>query len=108
MCLLAIQEKLTLNYSVNGRSKSCKLSGKVVTIGRASNNTLKLNDSKISRNHAKIEMDNNRVIFYDLGSTRGSKVNNEAVTKRALRVGDQIAVGATVLTLASMFHQNLD
>lgn len=96
----AIDGRKLLVYSINGRTKSYTLSGKCTTIGRASNNDLKINDSKVSRNHARIEtVPGKAPMFFDLGSSRGSKVNNDKVTKKALRVGDTMKIGSTVLTL---------
>ena len=70
-----------------------------MTIGRASTNDIKFPDTKISRNHCKILLEDGKAVFYDLGSSRGSKVNNERVTTQALQVGDTIKIGATVLTV---------
>ena len=72
----------------------------MVTIGRASTNSLSFDDHKQSRNHAKIELIHGKPpVIYDLGSTYGTTVNDQPITKQALRVGDKIEIGTTVLTL---------
>lgn len=74
----------------------------MVTIGRASTNTLSFDDNKQSRNHAKIEIRHGKPpILFDLGSTFGTTVNDQPVTKHALKIGDRITVGNTLITLES-------
>lgn len=71
-----------------------------MTLGRASTNTLSFDDQKLSRNHAKIEIRHGKPpVIYDLGSTFGTMVNDQPITKQALRVGDKISIGTTVITL---------
>jgi pSer/pThr/pTyr-binding forkhead associated (FHA) protein len=47
-----------------------------ITLGREEGNTIQLNDERISRYHAKIQEDNNKLVITDLESTNGTKVNN--------------------------------
>ncbi len=56
-------------------------------------------DFRASRQHAKVECTpDGRVLFSDLGSSRGSRVNDRlALGRRPLRAGDRIAIGATEL-----------
>jgi pSer/pThr/pTyr-binding forkhead associated (FHA) protein len=69
----------------------------VLTIGRSSSNKLSLDDDrKLSREHAKIEsQDGKTYTFYDLGSSRGSKINKVPVTKQVLQNKDIIKIGST-------------
>lgn len=68
-----------------------------VTIGREEGNTLRLNDERVSRYHAKIQDDNGEIILTDLESTNGTRVNGNVVQIRRLRPGDLISVGRTLL-----------
>jgi len=68
-----------------------------ITIGREEGNSIQLNDDRISRFHLKIQQDHDDVVLTDLGSTNGSKVNNEEVQLRILRHGDLISVGRSKL-----------
>ena len=54
-------------------------------------------DRKVSREHARIDCaEDGRVVFMDLGSSHGSKVNGKSVSGRVcLAVGDIIKVGKT-------------
>jgi hypothetical protein len=72
-----------------------------VTIGREEGNTLRLNDERVSRFHAKVQFDNGEIILTDLESTNGTRVNNNVVQIRRLRPGDRIGVGRSVLLFGS-------
>ncbi len=68
-----------------------------VTIGREEGNLLRLNDERVSRFHAKVQVDGNDVIITDLESTNGTRVNGAPVQIRRIRPGDQISIGRSVL-----------
>jgi pSer/pThr/pTyr-binding forkhead associated (FHA) protein len=72
-----------------------------VTIGREEGNTLRLNDERVSRFHAKVQFDNGEVILTDLESTNGTRVNGNVVQIRRLRPGDRIGVGRSLLLYGS-------
>ena len=72
-----------------------------VSIGREEGNTLRLNDERVSRYHAKIQVDDGDLILTDLGSTNGTRVNGQVVEIRRLRVGDRITLGRSVLWFGS-------
>lgn len=92
--------KLQLEYSVGKKHKTYTSSGKSITMGRATSNQVALSDTKVSRNHAKIEFTRDgHAILMDLGSSRGTWLNSEKVTKEALKVGDEIRLGKTVLVV---------
>jgi pSer/pThr/pTyr-binding forkhead associated (FHA) protein len=72
-----------------------------VTLGREEDNTIQLNDERVSRFHAKIQEDSGRVIITDLDSTNGTRVNGHPVQMRVLRVGDHISIGRSLLLFGS-------
>jgi pSer/pThr/pTyr-binding forkhead associated (FHA) protein len=72
-----------------------------VTIGREEGNRLRLNDERVSRFHAKIQIDNEDTILTDLESTNGTRVNGRVVQIRRLRPGDRVCVGRTILLFGS-------
>ncbi len=72
-----------------------------VTIGREEENSLRLNDERISRFHAKIQEDAGKLILTDLDSTNGTRVNGHPVQMRVLQIGDQIALGRCLLVVGS-------
>jgi hypothetical protein len=72
-----------------------------VTIGREEGNSLRLNDERVSRFHAKVQYDNGEIILTDLESTNGTRVNNNVIQIRRLRPGDRVGVGRSLLLFGS-------
>jgi hypothetical protein len=72
-----------------------------LTIGREEGNHLRLNDERVSRYHAKVQMDGSDLILTDLESTNGTRVNGHVVQIRRLRFGDRITVGRSLLLFGS-------
>lgn len=72
-----------------------------VTIGREDDNVIRLNDERVSRFHAKIQEDGDRIILTDLDSTNGTRVNGHPVQLRVLQAGDQVWVGRCLLVYGS-------
>src|SRR5438132_14251473 len=72
-----------------------------LTIGREEGNILRLNDERVSRFHAKIQIDSEDFILTDLESTNGTRVNGTVVQIRRLRYGDRVSVGRSLLLFGS-------
>ncbi len=70
-----------------------------VSLGREDENSIQLNDDRISRFHAKLQDHSGRVILTDLDSTNGTRVNGRPVQMRILQIGDVISVGRCILLL---------
>jgi hypothetical protein len=87
-----VEVKLTI-YSA-AESREFQMSGDQVSLGRGEV-TLKLNDDGLSRLHATIYRDGDRVWILDEGSTNGTSVNDALVppTGLPLKDGDEIVIG---------------
>lgn len=72
-----------------------------VSIGREDDNSVRLNDERVSRFHAKIQADGGHVILTDLDSTNGTRVNGHPVQMRVLQYGDQLTIGRCLLIYGS-------
>lgn len=72
-----------------------------VTIGREEENSLRLNDDRVSRFHAKIQEDAGKIVLTDLESTNGTRVNGLPVQMRVLQLGDHVTVGRSILVYGS-------
>src|SRR6476646_6455408 len=72
-----------------------------LTIGREEGNILRLNDERVSRFHAKVQVDAEDYILTDLESTNGTRVNGAVVQIRRLRYGDRVSVGRSLLLFGS-------
>jgi DNA-binding NtrC family response regulator len=71
-----------------------------VTIGRSAENTLRLLDADISRNHCKIEWRDGALRATDL-STNGMLINGELVKDAEVTAGDRISIGPWTLMIDS-------
>jgi len=72
-----------------------KLTQTVIKIGKVPSAHLRIDDEKVSRMHAIIEVLGPEVSVIDLGSTGGTFVNGHRVNKAKLQSGDSISVGET-------------
>jgi FHA domain-containing protein len=86
----------------NGTQREIDLDGAPLTIGRAGDNGLVISDSRVSRHHARLQARRGALVFTDLGSTNGSRVNGSQVAEVALGEGDRIEIGDTVLVVESV------
>jgi len=71
------------------------LGGPLITIGRASDNDVILDDPEVSRHHCQLKLQHGAYSLADLGSRNGSWVNGDQVTEMALGPGDRIRIGST-------------
>jgi len=69
-----------------------------VVLGRAGSD-IALSDAEISRSHAAIEVDDDSVTVFDLGSTNGTYFGGERVESAALDHYGEFEVGGTTLML---------
>ena len=74
------------------------------TIGRATNNTIVLDDPDISREHAYVTEQQGFFIIGDRGSTHGTYLNGQKVrTDSQLQDGDELVFGTSVSALFKKF-----
>src|SRR5580698_1152572 len=74
------------------------LTGTSVRIGRDDLAELTLSgDSKVSRVHAELRLQNEQWIIRDLGSRNGTRVNNLRIDEHPLKNGDSIHLGNTTV-----------
>lgn len=83
----------------SGGQRMCEFDGSTLTIGRSSDNDLVLADARVSRHHARIAGRRGTLVYADLGSTNGSRVNGTPVGELVLGVGDRIELGDTCIVV---------
>jgi two-component system cell cycle response regulator len=73
------------------------------TIGRGRDNDIVLLSDCVSRQHVRIERRDNGIFSVDLASTNGTYINDSVnrISEHALRPGDQVKVGDTILKFLS-------
>ncbi|MFZ1866026.1 MAG: DUF4388 domain-containing protein [Polyangiales bacterium] len=75
-------------------------SGEIV-IGRSSELDMVLVEDMVSRRHAKISVHDGDIFLEDLGSTNGSFVNGEKITRTKLAEGDRILIGTSIIKVVA-------
>jgi hypothetical protein len=83
----------------DGNEEVCEFDGSSLTIGRAADNDLVLADGRVSRHHARVTGRRGTLVYTDLASTNGSRVNGATVGELVLGAGDRIELGDTVLVV---------
>ena len=108
-CLVIIYDK---EKTRQGRRHD--LIGKLLRVGRESVNDIVLEDSGVSRTHARIERRAEGWVLMDVGSTNGTLLNNHKLSSiRLLKNGDQLRFGSVILKYLSgadienAFHEEI-
>lgn len=65
----------------------------VISLGRRFDNSIIIDDARVSRSHAQLRLRFGRYVVYDLSSTGGTFVNGHRVEECVLRPGDVISLG---------------
>jgi pSer/pThr/pTyr-binding forkhead associated (FHA) protein len=65
-----------------------------ITIGRAPDNMIVIDDPSVSSRHAQLELVGETHRLKDIGSTNGTKVNGVPITETVLKFEDRIRFGA--------------
>lgn len=73
-------------------------SSEEVIIGRSVGVKVRLDDTEVSRQHAKIRYLGSEFIVQDLRSANGTILNGSPITERRLRNGDTLRLGGTLMT----------
>jgi pSer/pThr/pTyr-binding forkhead associated (FHA) protein len=84
--------KLILTTESQGRI-AYELTERVVTIGRAPDNAIIIDDPSVSGRHGQLERSGEVYRLKDLDSTNGTRVNGVPITETALRFDDRVRFG---------------
>ncbi len=77
--------------------KVFQLKQAVINIGRRLDNTLVVDDPRVSRNHAQLRAIKGRYVVFDLNSTGGTFVNGQRANQSVLYPGDVISLAGVSL-----------
>ena len=86
----------------DGTERTIEVDWTPLTLGRATDNVLVITDARVSRHHARLQARRGTLVFTDLGSTNGSRLNGVRVDECALGMGDRLLVGDTVLVVEQL------
>ena len=84
--------KLILTTDAQGKV-AYEFAERSITIGRAPDNMIVIDDSSVSSRHALLELVGETYRLKDLESTNGTKVNGVPITETVLRFEDRIRFG---------------
>src|SRR5438105_1578832 len=82
-----------LSIALGDSKTTHELTEERITIGRAPDNMIQIDDPAVSGRHAQLLLIDERYQLKDLDSTNGTRVNLESVTEVFLRIGDRIRFG---------------
>src|SRR5216117_1899077 len=85
--------KLVLTTEAQGKV-AYEFAERSITIGRAPDNMIVIDDASVSNRHAQLELVGETYRLKDLESTNGTKVNGVPITETLLRFEDRIRFGA--------------
>ena len=92
-----MSDKPTIQFEIYDGDRLLRtevLAESTIKIGKLSSSHLRIDDDDVSRMHAVIEAGSaDDVVVLDLGSTSGTFVNGQRVTKQRLRSGDELQLG---------------
>ncbi len=88
---------LQVLYEVDGRQQVYTVHKDVLSIGRAADNDIVLNDFSVSRRHAFLKKEDGAWVIHDNQSTNGVRVNDRPVPSAAVKDGDAAVIGTFVL-----------
>src|ERR1700726_1211162 len=84
--------KLILTTETQGKL-AYEFTEDLITIGRAPDNMIIIDDPSVSSHHAQLELSGESYRIKDLGSTNGTRVNGTPITETMLRFDDRVRFG---------------
>jgi hypothetical protein len=95
-----VSPKATIAVRTPGRDVvRLPVEGASLRVGRARDNDIVLDDSRVSRHHGQISVRLGTLIYTDLGSTNGSYLQGSRVHEIALGPHDILQLGGSTLTI---------
>jgi hypothetical protein len=86
----------------DGIERTIEVDGTALNIGRAPDNGLVIGDARVSRRHGRLQARHGALVYADLGSTNGTRVNGIRVDEIVLGAGDRILLGDTVVVVETL------
>jgi pSer/pThr/pTyr-binding forkhead associated (FHA) protein len=78
-------------------TKAIPLDKPHITVGRSHDNTIVLDDPRVSRHHMEIRVIRDHFVLFDLNSSGGTFVNGQRVGQAILYLGDTISLAGVNL-----------
>jgi hypothetical protein len=88
-----------LRQTSGGIERTIEVDAAPLSIGRAVDNAIVLSDPRVSRHHGRLQARRGTLVYTDLGSTNGSRVNGIRADECVLGLGDRLQLGDVVLVV---------
>ena len=89
-----------LKLKAGGRTRLVVFDTQDLTLGRATENDIALEDPEMSRRHAIFRRSREGCVVEDMGTSNGTLVNGQPSARAALRHGDVVKIGEVEITYA--------
>jgi predicted component of type VI protein secretion system len=89
-----------LKVKAGGRARLIVFDTQDLSLGRASENDLAIDDAEMSRRHAVFKRSREGCSVEDQGTSNGTEVNGQVVPRAVLKHGDVVKVGSVEITYA--------
>lgn len=83
-----------IGMSGDVKGKSYPLDEGDLTIGRAPDNTVSIQNATVSGHHCRISAEDGHYVLRDLGSTNGTRVNGRDIREQRLKPKDLVQAGS--------------
>ncbi len=84
--------KLTLKFE-DKVIKEVAIGTQPVIVGRSPDTDIQIDNLAVSTNHAKVFVEEGRLVVEDMNSLNGTFVNNQKIQRTVLKTGDSIQIG---------------
>jgi hypothetical protein len=81
-----------------GQSGEAELTSELLTLGRAEDNSIRIEHESISSHHGQFQFDGSLWIFTDLGSTNGTSVAGQRIESVQMASGGSFSIGHVEVT----------
>lgn len=71
-----------------------------ITIGRGTDNVIRIDNPAVSKHHARIIKDQDQYVLEDLDSTNGTFIKEKPIRRLLLRDDDEITIGKHTLRIS--------
>ncbi|QEG38105.1 FHA domain-containing protein [Roseimaritima ulvae] len=86
---------------------SLPTTAQIITLGRGTDNTIRLSDTNVSTHHARLLLDGDNMVLEDLGSTNGTsigKVENK-ISRAPVQPSDKVFLGSTAYQVSDWLRE---
>src|SRR5688572_11627879 len=89
-----------LKVKVGTKTRMIVFDSQDLSVGRAQENDLAIDDAEISRRHAVFKRTREGCMIEDMGTSNGTCVNGEPTPSAVLKHGDVVQIGGIEITFA--------